>query len=92
MSSSRAASKQYPRHAPGDRSPVDVVRSLWFKQGYVKAIQTGGKTTTIRAKCPNVGVGDLVKFQVGARPRFAVVRVLDIQQTEVSGLSKVVRR
>ncbi|MCH7720392.1 MAG: ASCH domain-containing protein [Planctomycetes bacterium] len=64
------------------------MRSIWFKKCYVEAILSGEKTTTIRAKCPNVGVGDLVRFQVGAKPPFAVVRVLDIEQIKLSDLSK----
>ncbi len=64
------------------------MRSLWFKKRYVEAILSGEKTTTIRAKQPNVGVGDMVALSVGPRRPFVVVRVLDVERIKLYELSK----
>ena len=52
---------------------------LWFKQKYVEPILDGTKTSTVRVKCPNYKVGDLVSFAVGPRKPFcsAVIDAID---------------
>ena len=58
------------------------MKTLWFKQVFVEPIVQGTKTWTVRSKTNGLAVGDVVQCSVGPRPPFAVVKIVDIRETE----------
>jgi len=57
------------------------MKSLWFKEKYVKPILSGEKNYTIRKKSNrNPNIGEIITLTVGPRPPFAKVKIIDKTQ------------